>query len=626
MPDEPQSNLPFPSEEVTTERAWSFVQTWWRITQALGTSVTPEHVINTVVRESVQALGADAGSVFLPHPDGEALEIKSTVGYDPRQLDGWQRLPLTVHTPSTEAFLSRAPVVMETVEQAAQDYPALREVLAGTTGSLIALPLLVGDQVLGVLALTFHRARSFDDMDRAFLGTLASLCAQSLQRSAALADAQRLNEQLGFLAEASTILSRSLDLDTTLDAIAQLAIPRIGDWCAIYLPGKGTLLNPVTIVHQDPAQVSFLRDFIRRNPTSDSPDSGVGRVYTTGHAELIPTITDEMYDASPLDEASKREIRQLQLRSVITVPMVAGGVVVGVLGLARTHVERSYTPADLELAQQVANRAGKAVENARLHQALQEELQERTQVQRALDAMNVQLEDRVRERTAELQMVNDELQAFAHSVSHDLRTPIRHIASFADLLERQLPIGNARAEQALSQIRRGAKRLTATVDGLLLLSKASQQSLQRSDVQLHELALQVIDTLGIDPSERAVEWRLSTLPTVQGDLGLLTLVLQNLLGNARKYTAPVDHAIVEVSASHVGEGTLITVRDNGVGFDPSYAHKLFQPFQRLHSPSEFEGTGLGLANVRRIVQRHGGQVWAASVPGEGATFSFLLPD
>ncbi|WP_168734894.1 GAF domain-containing protein [Deinococcus sp. KSM4-11] len=626
MPELPPPATPFPPEELATQRAWSFVQTWWRVTQALGTSVTPEHVIDTVVHEGVQALGADAGSVFLSHPDGQALELSATVGYEPSLLADWRHLPLTRITPSTEAFLSRVPVIVETVEQAVHDYPVLRGVMASTAGSLVALPLLVGEETLGVLALTFHKERAFDAMDRAFLGTLASLCAQSLQRSTALAEAQRLNEQLGFLAEASTILSRSLDLPTILDAIAHLTIPRIADWCVIHLPGENGQLEPVTIVHQDPAQVSFLRAFTRRHPTSATADSGVGRVFTTGRAELVPTITDEMYEASPLDEASKEEVRQLQLRSIINVPMVAAGTVVGVLGLARTHVDRAYTPADLELAQQVANRAGKAVENARLHQALQVELHERTQVQRALDAMNLQLEDRVRERTAELQQLNEELQAFAHSVSHDLRTPIRHITSFADLLERQLPTGNARAEQALGQIRHGAQRLTATVDGLLLLSQASQQPLHRTDVNLHQLTRQVIDTLSADATARSVEWRLSPLPTVQGDAGLLTLVLQNLLGNALKYSSQSDCAVVEVSASHMEDGTLISIRDNGVGFDATYAHKLFLPFQRLHHPSEFEGTGLGLANVRRIVQRHGGQVWAASVPGEGATFSFLLPD
>jgi signal transduction histidine kinase len=507
-----------------------------------------------------------------------------------------------------------------------RDYPALREVLAGMRGSLVALPLLVGDEVLGVLALTFYRVRTFDAMDRAFLGTLAALCAQALQRSTALDDARRLNEQLSFLTEAGTILSRSLDLTTILDAIARLAIPRIGDWCVIHLPGEDGQLDPVTIVHQDPAQVSFLQDFTRRHPTTATPDTGVGRVYTTGRAELVPVITDEMYDASPLDEASKREVRQLQLRSVITVPMVAGGAVVGVLGLARTHVDRAYTPADLELAQQVANRAGKAVENARLHHVLQTELQERARVQHDLDAMNMHLEQRVRERTAELQQLNEELQAFAHSVSHDLRTPIRHITSFADLLERQLPDGNARGLQALAQIRHGAQRLTATVDGLLLLSRASQQPLRRSDVDLYDLTRQVISTIRTDAPAHPVEWRVGALPTVQGDPSLLTLVLQNLLGNAVKYSAHAAPAVVEVTARREADGTVVAVRDNGVGFDPEYAHKLFQPFQRLHHPSAFEGTGLGLANVRRIVQRHGGEVWAESVPGAGATFQFRLPD
>jgi signal transduction histidine kinase len=610
---------------IDAERAATFIQTWWRLSETLGHAMTRDEVIDSVVREGVQVLGATAGAVMLPNADGTALIVKGTRGYEPRSVAGWKTIPLSRSLPSTEAYRSRQPIYSDSITRAIDTYPALGDVLSGSAGSLAALPLQVADHVLGVLSLTFPPGRAFDPTDRAFLAFLASQCAQALQRNAALEDAQRLNEQLRFLAEASTILSRSLDMTEILDSIAHLAVPEVADWCAIYLPHDGRL-EPVTIAHQDPSMVALLQAYIRAHPIHATPDSGVGRAFVTGEAEFLPAITDEMYDASPLTAAEKEEVLRLQLRSIITVPMVAGGHVVGVLGLGRSSLERAFTAVDLEFAQQIANRAGKAVENARLHRELSQELSARRATQQALDETNAHLEDRVRERTEELLQLNHELQAFAHSVSHDLRTPIRHITSFADLLTRYLPAGNERAVQALEQIKRGAQRLTETVDGLIALSRSSQMPLAPTAIPLDDVLSRVISDLESDTAGHPVEWRLDPLPTVRGDATLLTLVFLNLLHNAVKFTRPVDHPVIKVSASRAGTDTIISVHDNGPGFDAAYAHKLFQPFQRLHTPGEFEGTGLGLANVRRIIQRHGGQVWAASAPGQGATFTFTLPN
>lgn len=616
--------VPVSSGDLDADRAVAFVRTWLRITEALGQALTPEDVIGTVVGEGVQAMGADAGSVFLPAGDGAHLDIRGTVGYPPERVDAWRRLPLSRNTPVTAAFLHGRPHFIETVAQAVADYPALRGVLENASGSLATLPLVVRDETLGVLALTFHHTRPFDPTDRAFLGSLASTCAQALQRSAALAEAHLLNDRLQFLAEASAILTRSLDLDATLDAVARLTIPGIAEWCVIYLPDEAGQLEPVTITHEEPAMVALLREFIHRHPPRT--DAGAGRVFATGQPDFIPVITDATYDAAPLPAAEKDEIRRLALRSVVTVPMVAGGRTVGVLGLGRTRADRAYTADDFEFAQQIASRAGKAVENARLHRELRRELQERERAQRALDAMNAHLEERVQARTVELQQLNDELQAFAHSASHDLRTPIRHLISFTDLLSRHLPAGNERAEAVTRQIQDSARRLSDTVDGLLTLSRASQQPLQRREVELEGLIHRVIEQLREDGPGRGASWRVAALPSVQADPELLVLALHNLLGNAVKYSAGQPAPVIEVWAQRREGSTFVSVRDNGVGFDPRFAGKLFQPFQRLHHVSEFPGTGLGLTNVRRIVARHGGQVWADGSPGLGATFTFSLPD
>ncbi|AWN22503.1 hypothetical protein DKM44_04005 [Deinococcus irradiatisoli] len=601
------------------------IRAWWRVTQALEAARSPHEVTQAVVDQGIEALGASAGSVMLVSAGGEALNVVGFSGYRPEELAPWRTLPLHLHTPSTAAFKSRTALFVENQRQAVAEYPALAEVLQHFSGSLVALPLMVREQTLGVLLLTFTVQRSFSPADRMFLLSLSSQCAQALQRSQALHDAQRLNDQLSFLAQASEILSRSLELTETLGSIARLTVPRLTDWCAIYLPSADNLLVPVTVVHQDPQMVAFLQAFIERNPVQIDEDNGTGRVFLTGVPELVPTITDEMYDVLPQPQEWKDDVRRLQLRSVITVPMQAGGRSVGVLGMARTRLEQAYTESDLAFALEVARRAGSAVENAQLYGQAQQEVAERARAQAALDAANSHLEERVLERTRELEEVNADLEAFAYSASHDLRTPMRHIISFSELLSRRLGPDDERSHTMLAQIQQAAGRMNATIDGLLDLSRGSRLQMNKAQVNLDALLQETVQSLIFVTAGRDIEWRFAPLPTVEGDRALLRLVLQNLLDNALKYTRRQARPVIEVSSRRQGDEQIVTVKDNGVGFDPQYAHKLFGAFQRLHHPGDFEGTGIGLANVRRIVSRHGGRVWAESGPDAGASFSFSLP-
>ncbi|MFB9995465.1 ATP-binding protein [Deinococcus oregonensis] len=619
-----QSGEGLPMDSASTLSA-DHLQGWWQLTQALSRAETPQHVTDVVVQEGINAMGAGAGSILLLSHDGTALNMAAFSGYTREQVEPWRVLPLDQATPATEAFHQCQALFIETKQQILLDYPLLQGAQHQFSGSLVALPLMVQDHRLGVLSLRFDMQRLFPATDRLYLLSLASQCAQALQRTTSLQEAQILNDRLSFLAEASEILSSSLDLAVTLDSIAQLAVPRLGDWCAIYLPTPDGLLDPVTVVHQDPAMVDLLRQFIARNPIEIASDNGTARVFVMDEPELVPVITDEMYDAIPQPEDWKAEVKRLQLRSVITVPMRSRGRVVGVLGMARTSLERVYGPADLTFALEVAGRSGAAVENASLYGQAQQELLRRTQTQHELDAALSLLEERVKERTHELEQVNGELEAFAYSASHDLRTPIRHITSFAQLLNRHLQATDPRASRLLEQIQQASARLTATVDGILSLSRSSRLPLQPEAVDLNVLVRDVVRGLYATHPDRAIDWQLSPLPVVQGDAALLQLALQNLLDNAVKYTRLQPEAVIQVSAQQRTDEDIITVRDNGVGFDAEYGHKLFEAFQRLHHPADFEGTGIGLANVRRIVGRHGGRVWAESLPGQGACFSLSLP-
>jgi signal transduction histidine kinase len=227
---------------------------------------------------------------------------------------------------------------------------------------------------------------------------------------------------------------------------------------------------------------------------------------------------------------------------------------------------------------------------------------------------------------AELLASNTELEAFAYSVSHDLRAPLRSIDGFSRALIED--VGDALAPEHrdhLGRVRAAARRMGALIDDLLALSRVTRQPLRIEDVDLDAMAKSVCDEIRAETPDRDVALTLGPLPRVRGDPRLLRIALTNLLSNAWKYTAPRATAHVDVTGSAAeGQGEVV-VGDDGVGFDPTYAHKLFGVFQRLHGDHEFEGTGIGLATVRRIVTRHGGRVWAEGRPGKGARFHMVLP-
>jgi signal transduction histidine kinase len=234
--------------------------------------------------------------------------------------------------------------------------------------------------------------------------------------------------------------------------------------------------------------------------------------------------------------------------------------------------------------------------------------------------------DELHRLTAELQAVNKELEAFSYSVSHDLRAPLRHIGGYAGMLETHLGGAvDAQGKRFLHTIKESARRLGLLIDDLLVFSRMARIEMHRKQVDLESLVRETIAGLQPELAGRHVVWKNHNLPVVEGDLAMLRQVVVNLLSNAVKYSRPRDPAIIEIGCREEGGEIIIHVRDNGVGFDPAYAPKLFGVFQRLHKPDEFEGTGIGLANVRRIVTRHGGRTWAEGEDGQGATFYFSLP-
>lgn len=233
----------------------------------------------------------------------------------------------------------------------------------------------------------------------------------------------------------------------------------------------------------------------------------------------------------------------------------------------------------------------------------------------------------IRRLNEQLEASNRELEAFSYSISHDLRAPLRHIDGFADLLQKHTAAtADEKGRRYLGTISQSAKQMGLLIDNLLAFSRIGRAELSRTTVNLNKLLKDVVQSMRQDLDGRRIAWTIASLPSVFGDQAMLRQVLVNLVGNAVKYTGPREEARIEVGSQNGTPGeVVIFVRDNGVGFDMKYADKLFGVFQRLHSASEFEGTGIGLANVQRIVRRHGGRVWGEGVVDAGATFYVSLP-
>jgi light-regulated signal transduction histidine kinase (bacteriophytochrome) len=227
----------------------------------------------------------------------------------------------------------------------------------------------------------------------------------------------------------------------------------------------------------------------------------------------------------------------------------------------------------------------------------------------------------------DLQLANREMEAFSYSVSHDLRTPLRAIDGFSRILEEEYAEAvDAEGKRLLGVIRRNTVKMAQLIDDLLAFSRLSRQPIERTEVDMSVLARQAFAEVSRGVGDRNIEFSLRDLPRASGDAAMLRQVFANLLANAIKFTSPRPVARIEVGSEPAGDETAYYVKDNGVGFDARFADKLFGVFQRLHASHEFEGTGVGLAIVQRVVQRHGGRVWADSVVAIGSTFHFTLSE
>lgn len=295
------------------------------------------------------------------------------------------------------------------------------------------------------------------------------------------------------------------------------------------------------------------------------------------------------------------------LTSFLGVPLRYVGGITGMIALASK--ESGYTPADQQ-------------DIEALSVAFVESLNRR-RAEKKINELNMELNRHLQE----IETANKELEAFSYSVSHDLRAPLRHITGFVELLnKRNLASLDEKSRHYLEVISTAARQMGVLIDDLLSFSRMGRAELMKTRIDFGPLVQEIVNDMAEETKEREIVWEIAPLPVVEGDAAMLRLVMVNLITNALKFTRSRSRARIEIGAviDHPDE-TFFFVRDNGVGFDMKYADKLFGLFQRLHSSEEFEGTGVGLANVQRIIRRHGGRIWAEGKVDGGAAFWFSLP-
>jgi PAS domain S-box-containing protein len=344
-------------------------------TAAFAEAMTPVQVGEVLINQGISLLGASGGGVGLLSEDGTMLELLCTRGYPSHVVERYRSIPITAPVPYAEAPRTGESIWLESSAALIARYPHLTETQEQMGNvAIVNIPLTINLHTIGVLSLQFAQPRTFTDDDRAFMKALAQQCAQAMER-AHLFDAEQrarryteiARSHTNFLAEASRLLSSSLDYETTLVSVAHLAVPTLADWCGVDIPGDDGVIHRLAVAHVDPYKAAFAHDIQQRYPPDPNAPYGVPNVMRTGRPEFIPEISEDRLIASARDAEHLELIRMLGLRSYMAVPMVVRGQIVGVISFAMSESGRHHSPTDLALAEELARRAAQAIDNAHLY-------------------------------------------------------------------------------------------------------------------------------------------------------------------------------------------------------------------------------------------------------------------
>jgi len=444
-----------------------------------------------------------------------------------------------------------------------------------------------------------------------------------IQVEATVKDQSLRAQVLGELSQA--LIDTSHDFAKTAELAVKSCAQLIGDGASLfwYTP-ENPNLELIAVYNPDPALIAFFRHHIINYPIR-ADEGAYGRVIQSIQPVIIPIVDMDGVIASATQER-KEYYQKLPVYSMILAPLRLKGKCIGVIGLGRhapTHAH--YTWSDLLFLQEIADQISIGLVNAQLYNDLQKELSERIRAENEVRLLNAGLEQRVADRTAQLEAANKELETFSYSVSHDLRAPLRAIHSFSTILQEDYHTRlDTSGMEYLNRIVNAAAAMYEKIEALLKLSRIIRVEIHPQQVDLSSMVEAEIDLLRAAEPGRKATIMVAPGLVAWADRALLQVVIDNLFNNAWKYTSKKAETFIEFGVTDIKNKKTYFIKDNGAGFDMAFVGKLFGTFERLHNLSEFPGHGIGLATVQRVVQRHGGEIWAEADVGQGATFYFTL--
>jgi PAS domain S-box-containing protein len=569
-------------------------ETLLRVGTAFASALTRDDVASVIATEVLPALAADGGSLAIRRPQTDELVLQWSLGYRPEQVREYQTVGITEALPRAEAARTRAPVFLDSREEISARYPRL------ATGYLevhahAALPLVAGGGAIGVLGLSRSLPLPFDPTDRTLILAVANQCALALARALAFERELEAKRGANFLAQASVSLSSTLDVDSIAKTLAELAVPMLGDWCAVELLDEGAL-REVALVHADACKVGLARELRRRYP----PDPSVAaEVIRTGVPVVHSVVTDEDLAAAAQDAAHLEALRAFGLRSALVLPLGSGGASVGVLTVAWSETDRHYSADDVNTVALLCGRASLAIENARLY-------------------------DEVRHAVR----VRDDFMSIA---GHELRTPLAAMLLSLQSLDRLLgkpddPPSLEALRDRVAKAERNGRRLERLISELLDVARirSGRLTLEPEELDLAELVRTTVSGFSDLAARHGCELHIDVGEPLHGrwDRFRLEQVVGNLVTNALKYgrCRPVRVSLVEADGAAVLE-----VEDSGIGIDASHHGRIFERFERAVTAPHFGGLGLGLWICRQIVDASGGTIEVQSEPEVGSRFRVVLP-
>src|SRR5438067_7644954 len=525
------------------------------VTSALAESSSLPQATPKLLQYICEAVGFELGELWCVNAESNTLHVEGSWHMPAYEVDEFEKAGRkTILFPGIDLVgrvLQSGQAVW--IDNVVDDSNFPRAIIAERVGlhGAFAFPIPVADHISCVIAFYNRQVVQPDDELLQMFDALGRQVGDFIKRTraeeerdklliyerVARSEAETNAEKLAFLAEASTVLTSSLDYHTNLMTVAKLAVNRLADWCAVDVVNDNNTFHRVALVHRDPSRTDWAREFQKRFSTKSAAPHGVAHVMRTGKAKIYTDIPDSMLIALAQDAEHFKILQELGLASAMVVPLVARERTLGAITLASENPSRRYTDNDLNFAEDLARRAALGIDNARLYSGTQKALREVQSKTDEIQRLNGELEQRVRERTAELEIMVKELEAFTYSISDDMRGPLRAIDGFSRVLvEEYQDKLDAEGKRLLNIIRTNARSLSELIDGLLTFSRLGRQPLQQSDINMEELAKAVFDEVQVANRERQLLLELHHLPPAFADRAMVRQVLYNLISNAFKFT------------------------------------------------------------------------------------------